>query len=172
MTANTVPQTDLPQEAKTPAHIINFTLRIDGTAYLTAEFVQDMLLIASDPEHPEHTPFLKNALLNNTSKDGFIDVDAFAVTLVKQVARTSTRHGLRDQFQAVQQGLKLAPVKLEVREPGDGWIPNEGTAPDLPLVDLKFANGTTHPNTPTFGWQWELYGGEMCITDYRPAKQE
>lgn len=125
MATNTVPQTELPQEAKAPAHIINFTLSIDGTAYLTAEFVQDMLLIAADPEHPEHTPFLKNALLNNTGEDGAVDVDAFAVTLVKQVARTSTRHGLRDQFQAVQQGLKLAPVKLEVRAPNDVLSPGQ-----------------------------------------------
>lgn len=166
MTANTVPQTELPQEAKTPAHIINFTLSIDGTAYLTAEFVQDMLLIAADPEHPEHTPFLKNALLSNTSEDGAVDVDAFAVTLVKQVARTSTRHGLRDQFQAVQQGLKLAPVKLEVRDP-DGWIANTGAEPNLQRVDLKFSDGETYYNTSVRGWDWEITEG---IAHYRPAK--
>ena len=130
-----------------PEYTIPFEVKVQGTAGLTQQFVQDMVKMAQDAEHPGNTPFLQGLLAACTTVAG-VNHEQFAIGLVRQAVRSTVRGTVAAVFAEQGQALTLAPVELDVlpdvpqkgkkiRHPG-------GFVPDLPAdtrVRVTFGDG-------------------------------
>lgn len=132
-----------------PEYTIPFEVKVQGTAGLTQQFVQDMVQMAQDAEHPGNTPFLQGLLAACTTVAG-VNHEQFAIGLVRQAVRSTVRGTVAAVFAEQGQALTLAPVELgvllfsgvprkgqKIKHPG-------GCLPDLPpgqVVQVTFGSG-------------------------------
>lgn len=146
-----------------PEYTIPFEVKVQGTAGLTQQFVQDMVALAQDPENPGNTPFLQGLLTACTTVAG-VNHEQFAIGLVRQAVRSTVRGTVAAVFAEQGQALTLAPVELDVlpsvpkkgqkiKHPGGG-LPN--LSPHT-IVRVRYRDGMTAEGEITDWdacWRW------------------
>lgn len=130
-----------------PEFTVPFEVKVRGTAGLTQQFVQDMVKMAQDAEHPGNTPFLQGLLAACTTVAG-VNHEQFAIGLVRQAVRSTVRGTVAAVFAEQGQALTLAPVELDVLpdvpQKGKKIKHPGGCLPDLPpgqMVRVTFGQG-------------------------------
>jgi hypothetical protein len=140
-----------------PEYTIPFEVKVQGTAGLTQQFVQDMVKMAQDAEHPGNTPFLQGLLAACTTVTG-VNHEQFAIGLVRQAVRSTVRGTVAAVFAEQGQALTLAPVVLDVLpavpQKGKKIKHPGGCLPDLlpgQMVRVTFGQAIPKPARGTIG---------------------